>query len=472
MVRERHRWAALLLVGLVAFTTRVDGQAGLRASAVDTNLSSTLEKVVASAGPAVVEIFATSYTPAEGQVARTADLVTTERASGSGVIVDGEGYIVTNAHVVRTAQRLRVELPVRPDGDSILSNRSRILPARLIGLDLETDLAVIKVDAKELPSLTFGDSDALRAGQVVLAFGSPLGLHNSVSLGVVSAVARQMEPESPMIYVQTDASIGPGSSGGPLMDLQGRIVGINTLIVSRSGGYEGLGFAAPGNIVRTVYEQIRQHGRVRRGDIGARAQTITPLMAAGLGLPRDHGVILSDVKPGGAAAFAGLRPGDLVLTLDGKPMENGRQFQVNLYRHYVGDVITLDILREGRVMKMPIAMGEREHTITALSGTVDPREHLVARLGVLGLDLTPQIAQYLPALRVREGVVVASTVAGAIDSREGGLAAGDVVHAVNRTPVNGLLALRAALASLKAGDPVVLQVDRQGELIYLTFLID
>ena len=141
----------------------------------------------------------------------------------------------------------------------------------------------------------------MRSGQLVLAFGSPLGLDNSVSLGVVSAIARQLEPESPMIYVQTDASINSGSSGGPLVDLRGRIVGINTLILSQAGGFEGLGFSAPSNIVRTVYEQIRRFGRVRRGDIGVRAQTVTPILARGLALPRDRGVVLADALPGSPA---------------------------------------------------------------------------------------------------------------------------------------------------------------------------
>jgi len=235
-------------------------------------------------GPSEVETFTTSYAPANGLVPRTTDLVTTGRASGSGVIVDPEGYVVTNAHVVRGAQRLRVEIPVPIAGQSILARQSRTVSGQVVGIDVETDLAVVRIGERNLTALTFGDSDELKAGHVVVAFGSPLGLHNSVSLGVVSAVARQLEPESPMIYVQTDASINPGSSGGPLVDVNGRIVGINTLIVSQTDGNEGLGFAAPSNIVRTVYEQIRKQGRVRRGDIGVRAQTVTPALASGLTL--------------------------------------------------------------------------------------------------------------------------------------------------------------------------------------------
>jgi serine protease Do len=397
--------------------------------------------------------------------------VTTQRASGSGVIVDPDGYIITNAHVVTGVRRLRVEIQLPPDGQSILSGRSRTVDASIVGIDLETDLAVIKVDERHLAALPFGDSDGLRAGQVVLAFGYPLGLDSSVSLGVVSAVARQLEPESPMIYVQTDASINPGSSGGPLVDLRGRIVGINTLILSRAGGFEGLGFSAPSNIVRTVYEQIRRFGRVRRGDIGVRAQTLTPLLARGLALPRDRGVVLADVIPGSPADRAGLHAGDVVLSLDGKPMDNGRQLHVNLYRHVVGEVVTLEVLREGRGERFPVAVGERRD-LAGLADGVDPREHMVPRLGILGLNLTDQVRELLPTVRVGTGVIVASTVVGGIDSRDGGFAPGDVIYAVNRVPVGGLVHLRALLDNLPIGDPVVVQLQRRGELMYLAFMIE
>ncbi|HEY7190559.1 MAG TPA: trypsin-like peptidase domain-containing protein, partial [Vicinamibacterales bacterium] len=236
-----------------------------------------IEGLVRAVDPSVVQIFMTGLTPAEGVVPRQSELVTTQRASGSGVIVDADGYVMTNAHVVRGASRLRVEIPMQPSGQSLLTRRSRIVNAKVIGMDDETDLAVLKIEATGLRPIAFGDSDALKAGQMVLAFGSPLGLHNSVSLGIVSAIARQLEPDSPMVYVQTDASINPGNSGGPLVDSQGRLVGLNTLIFSSTGANSGLGFAAPSNIVRTVFEQIKKNGRVRRGDIGIRAQTITPV---------------------------------------------------------------------------------------------------------------------------------------------------------------------------------------------------
>jgi serine protease Do len=467
-----HILFAVVFANLILPPAAAAGQAPSRAALASEDLSTSLQAVTRQVEPAVVEIFTTSYTAGEGVVPSTGDLVTTQHASGSGVIVDPEGYIITNAHVVRGTQRLRVALTTPVRGRSILAARSRTVNATLVGIDLETDLAVVKVDERNLTAVSFADSDELRAGQIVTAFGSPLGLHNSASMGVVAAVARQLQPESPMIYVQTDASINPGSSGGPLVDLRGRIVGINTLIFSRAGGYEGVGFAAPSNIVKTVYEQIRKVGRVRRGDIGIRAQTITPVLASGLGLARDYGVVLADVFPGSPAARAGLRPGDLVLAMDGKAMENGRQLQVSLYRRLAGDVISLEILRSGRTMTLPVAMAERHDPFGGLAGSADPRENLVPRLGILGVTLDSRLVEALPVVRVPSGVVVVSTEADAIDPREGGLAAGDVIFSLNGTLVNGLAELRAALDRLTTGDPVVLQLERRGELRFLAFSIE
>ncbi|HYN07020.1 MAG TPA: trypsin-like peptidase domain-containing protein [Vicinamibacterales bacterium] len=458
-------------VGVTLAASDARAQTPPRATTTAADLSASLETTARLVGASVVEIFTMSYTPGDGVVPRSADLVTMQRASGSGVIVDPEGYIVTNAHVVAGARRLRIDLPIAATGQSILAARSRSVTGEIVGIDLETDLAVIRVDQRNLPAVAFGDSDELKAGQIVLALGSPLGFNNSVSLGVVSAVARQLEPESPMIYVQTDASIHPGSSGGALVDVRGRLVGINTLIMSKTGSYEGVGFAAPSNIVRTVYEQIRTLGRVRRGEIGIRAQTITPTLATGLNLARDHGVVLADVTPGGPAAAAGLRPGDLVLTLDDKPMENGRQLHVGIYRR-AGDVASLSILREGKTLNVPVPIAERRDPFGSLSERADPRDNLVQRLGILGVTLDQRLARIVPVLRVDSGVVVVSTVAGAIDAREGGLEIGDVVFSVNRTRVSGLAELRTALDGLKTGDPVVLHLERRGALMYLAFTIE
>ena len=450
------------------FLARSAPQTGSQTTA---GLSAAIETTAKATSPAVVQIFATSYAAGRGLVSQSGDLITTERASGSGVIVARDGYIVTNAHVVAGARRLRVEIPTPAAGQSVLATRSRQVDATVVGIDEETDLAVIKVAATDLPALTFGDSEELKPGQLLLAVGSPLGLQNSVSLGIVSASARQLAPESPMIYVQTDASINPGSSGGALVDLDGRLVGINTLNASRTGGSEGIGFAAPSNIVRTVYEQIRASGRVRRGDIGIRPQTITPVLASGLGLARQSGAILGDVAPGSPAGAAGLQPGDVILALDGKAIENGRQLSVSLYRRRVGDVVNLDVLRGSQTLRMSVAVAERADPLARLPPP-DPRQQEIASLGILGVTVDAAVLKALPWARVRSGVVVISTVQGALNSREGGLAMGDVIYAVNRAPVASLEELRAAIDRRKPSDAVVLHLDRRGQLMFLAFTVE
>jgi len=435
------------------------------------DLDGSIEALVRTVDPAVVQIFTTGLAHREGVVGQ-ADLVTPVRASGSGVVLDAGGYIVTNAHVVRGASRIRVEVPVAATGQSLLARRTQIVPARLVGADDETDVAVLKIEVSGLRTVVFGDSDALKAGQVVLAFGSPMGLQNSVSLGIVSAVARQLEPESPMVYIQTDASINTGNSGGPLIDARGRLVGINTLIVSASGANSGLGFAAPSNIVRAVFEQIKQSGRVRRGEIGVRAQTVTPVLATGLRLSRDWGAVLADVVPGGPADRAGLAIGDLILSVDGKTIENGRQLNVTLYRKSVGEVVNLEVLRGGQLKTVLVTIVERPDALSRITALADPRQNLVPRLGILGLTLEPEVAAMLPTLRAKAGVIVVSATAGTFDSDSGGLEPGDVIHAVNGHWIMDLAALRAVLDPMKVGDSVVLQVERRSALIYIAFTID
>jgi serine protease Do len=437
-------------------------------------LSRSLEDLVARVRPAVVQVLTTGYAPAQGGGNAQA-LLSRQRGSGSGVIVDAAGYIVTNAHVVQGARRIQVVLGGLPAGApgarSILKAPGRVLGAQLVGLDRETDLAVLRVTEQGLPSLPLGDSEALRQGQVVLAFGSPFGLDDSVTLGVVSAVARQVRPEDRMIYVQTDAAINPGNSGGPLVDTEGRVVGINTLLFSQSGGSEGLGFAAPSHIVRTVFEQLRQHGRVRRGEIGVRAQTVTPLLAAGLGLSQTWGAVLADVSPGSPAARAGLSLGDLVLRLDGKAIENARQLYVNLYGRPVGDTVRLDVLRAGETRSFAVPVAERAGDTERLAALVTPEENGLPALGILGLDLDPELAASLPPLRARAGIVVAA-VAPDSPAWQDPLLPGDVIYALNGQLLPSVARLREALSRLTPGSAVVLQVERAAELRYVVLELE
>jgi serine protease Do len=356
-------------------------------------------------------------------------------------------------------------------GRSILRRRGRMAGAKVVAIDQETDIAVVKVEARGLPALPFGDSDALQSGQLVLAFGSPLGLESSVTMGVVSAVARQLTPEDPMIYIQTDATINPGNSGGALVDTEGRLVGINTLIYSQSGGSEGIGFAAPSNIVRNVFAQIRKYGRVRRGEIGATSQTITPLMAEALGLTFDAGVILSDVAAGGPAAKAGLQPGDVVLALDGKPMENGRQFRINVYTRGIGEHVSLDVRRGARSLTMRVPVAERSNDGGQLEALIGSQQ-VIRPLGIVGLDLTPPVAALLPPVRRDKGAVVARVTPETPYSQQGRLEIGDVIYAFNGRDVAGVEALKAAAATLKPGAASVLLIERGSTLMYLAFRME
>ncbi|HET9317278.1 MAG TPA: trypsin-like peptidase domain-containing protein, partial [Vicinamibacteria bacterium] len=390
-----------------------------------------------------------------------------QRATGSGVVLTADGYIVTNAHVVRGARRVQVllrEKTVR--GTSVLKSRGEIVGATVVGLDDETDLAVLKIARTGLPALELGDSEALRQGQIVMAFGSPLGFDNSATLGVVSSVARQLEPESPMIYIQTDAPISPGNSGGPLVDIDGRVVGINTLKFAAQSGGEGLGFAAPSNIVKNVFDQVRQTGTVRRGEIGAVLQTLTPTLCAGLGIPNTQGVLVADVAPGSGAGKAGLAPEDVIVSVDGKPMENARQLNVNLYRQMPGSSVALEVVRGPARKTLSVPVSERERDPEALRGLLTPEQNVVPRLGLLALDLDENVARRLPPLRAKAGVVVAA-VTGEGPAWADAPEPGDVIYSLNGTFMTSVGALRDAVAKIQPGQPIVLRVERATKLMYL-----
>ncbi len=438
-------------------------------------LSHSFEALAEQVGPAVVQILVTRYAAHQGLVPADENLVSRQRTSGSGVIIDPEGYVVTNAHVVLGARRVRVLLPNSPrevDGRrSILKTKSRAVGAQVINVDRETDLALLKIHEKGLSHLTLANSDEIKQGQVVFAFGSPLGLENTVTMGVVSSVARQLRPEDPMIYIQTDAPINPGNSGGPLVDAAGQVIGINTLIFSQSGGNEGIGFAAPSNIVRSVVEQIRETGRVSRGEIGVYAQTLTPTLQSALGLAQGGGVVLGDVFPGSSAAEAGLERQDIILTMDGKAMENARQFSVNLYSKPVGETVSVEVLRQSERLAVDVVVIKRPDDLERFAELVSPERNLIQQLGILGIEMTREIAAMFPVLRKRSGVVVAAR---ALDAPEWerGLIPGDVIHEINHVSVKTLAGLREALSALEVLDPVAILVERQGKYRFIALEVE
>ncbi|HWO32664.1 MAG TPA: trypsin-like peptidase domain-containing protein, partial [Candidatus Acidoferrum sp.] len=263
-----------------------------------------LQALATRVSPAVVQITVTGFGPQDEKSKDGASVIVRQRAIGSGVILDPDGYIMTNAHVVEGAQQIRVVLP-SPVADSPLEivplGKRQVLDAKLVGEDKDIDLALLKVEGHDFPALQLDTNRSAHPGEFVMAIGSPEGLQNSVTLGIVSSVWRQPDPDQPMVYVQTDAPINHGSSGGPLVDLDGYVVGLNTFILSEGGGSEGLGFAIPAAAVKFVYEELREYGYVHRTEIRVGVQEITPTLAAGLGLAHNWGVVISDVEPGGPA---------------------------------------------------------------------------------------------------------------------------------------------------------------------------
>lgn len=437
-------------------------------------LNSAIEQLTARISPAVVQILVTGYGAVDDSSRGQTALITREQVIGSGVIVDPNGYIMTNAHVVEGAQRIHVALPMpsidHPEQIAPVG-KQRIVEAHLIGLHKETDLALLKIDETGLPTLSLGSHRDVHQGELVFAMGSPEGLENSVTMGVVSSVARQADPTRPMVYIQTDAPINPGNSGGPLVDSDGYVVGINTFILTETGGSEGLGFAIPARIVQFVYQSLRKYGHVHRVEIKAGAQTITDNLAKGLGLTQNWGVVIDDVTPGGPADLAGLKIGDIVLRADGHPIGTLPAFTAVLYLHRLDQVLQLDVLRGTERKTLYIPVLEMKDPMDALPDLANSRENLVSRLGILALTLDDELRSMLGTLREPTGVVVVGRVA-TFMSAVTGLQTGDVIHSVNQTPVDSLSSLRTALHEIKPHDPVVLQVERGGGLQWLAFELD
>jgi serine protease Do len=302
----------------------------------------------------------------------------------------------------------------------------------------------------------------------VIAFGSPEGLENSLTMGVVSSVARQPDSGGAMDYIQTDAPLNHGSSGGPLVDIDGHLVGINSLIVSSDGGSQGIGFAIPARVVSFVYERLRKDGHVNKSEIGATAQAITPLLAAGLDLPLNSGVIISDVSPRGPAESAGLKVKDIVITVDGQPIKTLPEFDLSLYLHPTDEVLTMEILRGNEKHTLHIPVLARQQETDRFVDIADPQKNLVAKLGLLAIEVDDKVLGSVSDLRENSGVIVAAKATYA-SSLNTGLVAGDVIHGVNGSSVTTLENLRSAVDRLKPGDAVVVQIERNGKLQYRAF---
>ena len=465
-----HSSRLATLVCALAFAAGARGQTPEAPRYPLAALSESLAALSEQVSPAVVEVIASGFTAVSAQNLQETGEITVGTVYESGVFIDSAGYILTSARLVAGAEQIRVLAMLPAEGGrsvrgSAVRPVGRLLDAEVLGYDLETDVAVLKAGVRTLRYLRLADSDTLHKGQLVFAFGNPRGAAEAVSMGVVSAAARQPAPEDPMIYIQTDAAIGSHGAGGPLVNVRGEMIGLNTLR-GRKGASGSYSYAVPSNIVRTVYEQIREHGRVRRGTIGVLAQTITPEMAVALKLPVSQGVIIGDVLPMSPADQARIEIGDIVLSLDGKRMENGRQLIVNLYQRRQGDTVTLTTQRGEEVRPVEVRVIERDEAPQRLSKLVDPKKSFVPQLGVLAVDVNQDILDEIPFLRTLDGVLVAALPAGlprAYDFRPG-----DVVHSVNGVQVRNLAELREQLEGKGRGDFVVLQLERLGQLQYCT----
>jgi serine protease Do len=462
--------AALLYVCFSPARAQAQGRSTEELRKLDQSMGELIRKV----SPSVVQILVSGYGQVEeSEHGNTGVVIGRQRAIGSGFIIDPSGYIITNAHVVKGAQRVQVVLSSANSDDSedaVLSAKTSLVPARIIGVTSEIDLALLKVDVVGLRALKLASYRNLRQGESVFAFGSPEGLRNTVTHGIISAVARQTDPDSTMVYIQTDAPINPGNSGGPLVNVDGEVVGVDTFILSQSGGNEGLGFAIPCSVVNIAYQQLRKFGHLHRPEIGISVQTITQLLADGLKLPRNFGVVISDVLPGGPSEAAGVRIGDILLAIDGKAASSVPYVAFHLMSRESGDKVHLDVLRGNLRLGFDVALMEPPKDMDQITALADPEKSLVPTLGILVLEIDKRIAAMLPELRDPFGIIVAARAAGA--TAEVPLTTGDVIRTLNGEPMTTLDRLRNALKNLPPGAAVVLQIQRDQKLMFVAFTLD
>jgi serine protease Do len=372
------------------------------------------------------------------------------RGSGSGFIVSPDGYILTNAHVVEAADEVRVRLTDR-----------REFQARVIGSDRRTDVAVIKIDAKDLPVVHIGDHTKLRPGEWVLAIGSPFGLENSVTAGIVSATSRAVGEETDVPFVQTDVAVNPGNSGGPLFNLRGEVVGINSMIFSRTGGYMGISFAIPIDVAINVRDQLIKTGRVVRGRIGVMVQNVDAALAESFGLDRPRGALVSSVEKDGPAQRAGIKPGDVILKVDDEPIEQTSDLSNYITRRKPGDESTVTVSRRGKEEKISVRIAElKEPTSSWRAGAHDSSDEQ-ARLGLAVQALT---AEERKAAGVDAGVRVVR-VAGA--AAQAGVQPGDIVLAVNSHRIRNVDELRDEVAKIRDGGVAALLIARDDAQVFI-----
>lgn len=370
---------------------------------------------------------------------------------GSGVIVGKEGYVITNNHVVQGSDEIIVRL-----------SDKRQFKGKVIGADPPTDLAVVKINAQNLPVIKLGDSDKLKVGERVIAIGIPFGLNQSVTQGIISATGRaDVGIVTYEDFIQTDAAINPGNSGGALVNIRGELIGINTAIASSTGGYQGVGFAIPSNMVRIVMESLIKRGKVIRGWLGVSIQPLTPALARQLGIKSDKGAVVSDVADGSPAEKAGIQQGDVIIEIDSKEVKDWAQLRNIVSNIAPGKTVNVKIIRDGAEKSLKVEIKEMPSNIAAKGGT------LASEFKGVHVRNIPAEARKILNLPARvKGVIVAEIEEGS--PAEAVLAANDVIMQINKKKIGNVEDYQKAVSSIKAGQDVLILVYRNGASIYIT----
>ena len=396
------------------------------------------------------------------------------QGAGSGVIVTADGYIVTNNHVVEDADEDGIEV--------LMENQKTRYKAKLIGTDPTTDLAVVKIEQKGLPLPALGNSDNVQVGEWVLAIGNPLGLTSTVTAGIVSAIGRNIgiinDRYNIENFIQTDAAINPGNSGGPLVNMSGEVIGINSAIASTNMRYQGYGFAVPVNIVKTVAMDLITSGKVRRGYIGVTIKQVDQTMASAIGLGKAQGVLVNDVLKDGAGEAAGVRDGDVILTIDGKEVNEPNELQSYIATKHAGDVVTLKIYRDGKNIEKKVTLKARDEEKTTVKASEKRNDQDSEReptsspvkLDKLGLTVRPMTADEKKEADVENGVIV-SDLQRYSEAFNQGIGTNDVILEADKKPVSSPGDLKRIVGSKKGGDAVLLRVKKPQGATYIALQI-
>ncbi len=381
-----------------------------------------------------------------------------EQSLGSGVIVSSDGYIITNNHVIEKADEIKV----------ILFD-VRTFKGRIIGSDPKTDIAIVKIDADNLPVIPWGNSDKLQVGEFVLAIGNPYGLNHTVTMGIISAMGRAnvgiVDYED---FIQTDAAINPGNSGGPLVNIKGELIGINTAIFSKTGGYQGIGFAAPSNMVRLVMDQLIQKGKVIRGWLGVTIQELTPELSQEFGLGKSRGALVSDVAKGSPAEKAGILRGDIILEFNGKDIKDVSTLRNMVAQSRAGTKISMKILRSGKEYIVSLVIAEMPKEIAKVIPNQIPNESKISAFtGLTVTDLTRGISRQLGYGKEEKGVVVIRVEPGC-PADEAGIKKGDVIKELDRKKVDNKEDFNRIASHIKKDETVLLYIIRSDNKFYIT----